>query len=130
MKERKKNLSRKKITRARRRKNTSACDEFLDMGFLLFNRYSLEYRGHPSLGFALISYSKYKYENVFEYLEDMKQYDLKTKNYKRLEEIKQIENLTEKEILRYGKIPTVLGATYKRRFQGIRTKKSKNRREF
>ena len=85
--------------RARRRKTASACDEFLDMGYLLFNRYSLEYRGHHSLGFALISYSKYKYKDVFEYLEDMKQYDLKMKNYKRLEEIKQIENLSEKEIL-------------------------------
>lgn len=90
--------------RARRRKTASACDEFLDMGYLLFNRYSLEYRGHHSLGFALISYSKYKYKDVFEYLEHMKQYDLKAKNYKRLEEIKQIENLNEKEILNYGEI--------------------------
>lgn len=97
-------MSRKKIMRARRRKTASACDEFLDMGYLLFNRYSLEYRGHHSLGFALISYSKYKYKDVFEYLEHMKQYDLKAKNYKRLEEIKQIENLNEKEILNYGEI--------------------------
>ena len=97
-------MSRKKITRARIRKNTSACDEFFDMGYLLFNRYLLEYKGHPSLWFALHSYNQYKYENIFEYIGEIKQYDLKMKNYKRLEEIKQIENLSEKEILNYGEM--------------------------
>ena len=95
-------MSRKKITRARRMKNTSSCDEFLDMGYLLFNKNLLEYKGHPSLWFALISYNQYKYKDVFEYLEKMKQYDLKRKNYKRLEEVEKIQHLSEEDIIAYG----------------------------
>lgn len=96
-------MSKKKVIRARvKGSKESAVDRFLNLGYLLFNRYTLEFRGHTSLWFALISYKPNKYKDVFEYLEKMKVYDCSIKNLKRIKEVEEIEHLTEEDILQYG----------------------------
>lgn len=91
-----------KTKKSRKLKQGSAVDRFLNLGYLLFNRYTLEFRGHTSLWFALISYKPNRYKDVFEYLQKMKVYDFSIKNQKRIIEVEEIEHLTEEDILQYG----------------------------
>lgn len=91
-----------KTKKSRKLKQGSAVERFLNYGYLLFNRHRLEYKGDLFLWFALISYKEHKYKDVFEYIENMKEYDRSINNFKRIKEVETIEHLTEQEILQYG----------------------------
>lgn len=100
-------MAKKKIQRARcTRKQKSAVEEFIGLGFAFHNKDKLEFRGHDSLWFALIAYNTYKYSasGIFKYMDRCMEYDRIHKNLKRIkawEELKS-HNLSAEEILDFG----------------------------
>lgn len=101
-------MAKKIIQRARStRKQRSAVDEFIGLGFAFHNKGRLEFKGHNSLWFALIAYNTYKYsvDGIFEYMDRCMKYDHVHKNFKRIQEWEELKekNLSAEEILDFGK---------------------------
>lgn len=95
-------MAKKVIINKSSRKEKST-DKFIRFMFLLNNKSRFQYRGYNSLWFGLITYNKYNNLSLKQYIEEMKEYDRKIGNLKRVHEIEKIENLSEEEILEYGK---------------------------